>query len=68
MIGKAHGAVLGLTCGHVHRPMFARFAGLPATMAPSVARANRLRLDNKTPNISDPPQDYCSITCKMAAS
>jgi hypothetical protein len=46
---------MALTCGHVHRPMFTRFAGLPATMAPSVARANRLRLDGKESLISDPP-------------
>lgn len=55
VIGKAKDTVLGLTCGHVHRPMFTCFAGLPATMAPSVARANRLRLDGKESAISDPP-------------
>ena len=47
--------VLGLTCGHVHRPMFARFADRPATVAPSVTRANRLRLDGREPELSDPP-------------
>jgi 3',5'-cyclic AMP phosphodiesterase CpdA len=55
VIGTASDVVLGLTCGHVHRPMFTRFAGRPATMAPSVARANRLRLDGKESAISDPP-------------
>ena len=35
--------------------MFTRFAGLPASMAPSVARANRLKLDGKESDISDPP-------------
>jgi 3',5'-cyclic-AMP phosphodiesterase len=55
VITAASDQVLGLTCGHVHRPMFARFAGLPATMAPSVAGANRLKLDGKDPAISDPP-------------
>jgi 3',5'-cyclic AMP phosphodiesterase CpdA len=55
VIGRADSNVLALTCGHVHRPMFTRFAGLPATMAPSVARANRLRLDGKESTISDPP-------------
>ncbi|MGV8854914.1 MAG: metallophosphoesterase [Devosia sp.] len=55
VIGKADSAVLGLSCGHVHRPLFTRFAGMPATMAPSVARANRLRLDGKESEISDPP-------------
>lgn len=54
-IGKAEGRVLGVTCGHVHRPMFTRFAGLPATMAPSVSRANRLRLDGKEPSVTEPP-------------
>lgn len=55
VIGQARDVVVGVTCGHVHRPMFTRFAGLPASMAPSVARANRLRLDGKEPSISDPP-------------
>lgn len=55
VIEGAGDAVLGLTCGHVHRAMFTRFAGKPATMAPSVARANRLRLDGREPQISDPP-------------
>jgi hypothetical protein len=35
--------------------MFTRFAGRPATIAPSIARANRLRLDGKESAISDPP-------------
>ena len=55
VLGKSKDTVLGLTCGHVHRPMFTRFAGLPASMAPSVARANRLKLDGKESDISDPP-------------
>lgn len=55
VIGKAGGAALALTCGHVHRPMFTRFAGLPATMAPSVTRANPLRLDGKDTLAVDPP-------------
>ena len=55
VIGQARDTVLGTTCGHVHRPMFTRFAGLPATMAPSVTKANKLRLDGQEPNISDPP-------------
>jgi Icc protein len=54
VIGKATDAVLGITCGHVHRPMFTRFAGLPASMSPSVARANKLRLEGKEPEIADP--------------
>lgn len=55
VINEAHDPVVGLTCGHVHRPMFTRFAGRPATMCPSVTRANRLRLDGREPEISDPP-------------
>lgn len=55
VIGRARDPVLSLTCGHVHRPMFTRFAGRQATMCPSVARANRLRLDGKDSDISDPP-------------
>lgn len=55
VISEARDPVVALTCGHVHRPMFTRFAGRPATMCPSVARANRLRLDGKDPEISDPP-------------
>lgn len=47
--------VVALTCGHVHRPMFARFAGRQATMAPSVTKANRLRLDGRESEIVDPP-------------
>ena len=55
VIVTARSPVLGLTCGHVHRPMFTQFADRPATMAPSVTRANRLRLDGRDPAISDPP-------------
>lgn len=55
VIHRAADIVHGLTCGHVHRPMFTRFAGRPATMAPSVAKANRLVLDRKSPEIADPP-------------
>lgn len=55
VISEAGDVVVGLTCGHVHRPMSTRFAGLPATMAPSVARANRLQLDGKESDVLDPP-------------
>lgn len=55
VIEAAGDAVVGLTCGHVHRPMFTRFASRPATMAPSVTRANQLRLDGRESQISDPP-------------
>lgn len=55
VIMTAPDTVLALTCGHVHRAMFTRFAERPATMAPSVAGANKLRLDGKEPVASDPP-------------
>ena len=55
VIEAAGETVLALTCGHVHRPMFTRFAGRQATMAPSVTLANRLRLDGKESAIVDPP-------------
>lgn len=55
VIEAAGDKVLALTCGHVHRPMFTRFAGRQATMAPSVTRANRLRLDGRESEIVDPP-------------
>ncbi|WP_332686473.1 metallophosphoesterase [Devosia sp.] len=55
VIEKARDPVVALTCGHVHRPMFTRFAGRPAVMCPSVTRANRLHLDGREPEIVDPP-------------
>lgn len=55
VIEGASDEVVALTCGHVHRPMFTRFANRPATMAPSVARANRLRLEGRETTPSDPP-------------
>lgn len=55
VIEAAGDRVLALTCGHVHRPMFTRFAGRQATMAPSVTKANRLRLDGRESEIVDPP-------------
>lgn len=55
VLGTASDIVLGVTCGHVHRPMFTRFAGLPATMCPSITRANKLRLDGHEPETLDPP-------------
>jgi 3',5'-cyclic-AMP phosphodiesterase len=55
VIEGAGGAVVGLTCGHVHRPLFTTFAGRQATMGPSVTRANRLRLDGHESDIVDPP-------------
>lgn len=55
VIEAANDTVLGLTCGHVHRPLFTRFAGRAASMAPSVTMANRLRLDGKESELVDPP-------------
>jgi 3',5'-cyclic-AMP phosphodiesterase len=55
VIEAAGDTVRALTCGHVHRPLFTRFAGRPATMAPSVKKANRLRLDGKDSDVVDPP-------------
>ncbi len=55
VIEAAGDKVIGLTCGHVHRPLFTRFAGRQATMAPSVTTANRLRLDGRQAEIVDPP-------------
>ncbi|HEV7345066.1 MAG TPA: metallophosphoesterase [Devosia sp.] len=55
LIETASDPIVGLTCGHVHRPMFTRFANRPATMSPSVTRANQLRLDGRETSISDPP-------------
>lgn len=55
VIEAAGERVLALTCGHVHRPLFSRFAGRPAVMAPSVTKANRLRLDGRESEIVDPP-------------
>ncbi len=55
VIEAAGETVIGLTCGHVHRPLFTRFAGRQATMAPSVTRANRLRLDGRETDSLEPP-------------
>jgi Icc protein len=55
VINQSEAETVLLTCGHVHRPLFTQFAGRPATMAPSVARANKLRLDGREPNIAEPP-------------
>lgn len=54
-IAAAGEVVVALSCGHVHRALFTRFAGRHATMAPSVARANRLKLDGRESDIADPP-------------
>ncbi|MFG1397497.1 phosphodiesterase [Roseixanthobacter pseudopolyaromaticivorans] len=40
-----HGQVLALICGHVHRTVFTRFAGIPASICPSPAHAVSLDFD-----------------------
>lgn len=55
LVAGAPDPVIGFTCGHVHRAMFTRFAGRPATMCPSLTRANRLRIGGGEPEITDPP-------------
>ncbi|GLQ53541.1 metallophosphoesterase [Devosia nitrariae] len=55
VIGRARDSVLGIFCGHLHRPMFARFAELPAAIAPSVAPAGKLVADGHETTTTDPP-------------
>ncbi|SFV30236.1 Calcineurin-like phosphoesterase [Devosia crocina] len=55
VIESAGDSVIGLTCGHVHRALFTRFAGRHATMAPSIKKANMLRLDGRESAVVDPP-------------
>ncbi len=37
--------LIGIACGHVHRPVFSQFAGIPAMIAPSPAQQIALDLD-----------------------
>lgn len=55
VVGRARDTVLGVFCGHLHRPMFTRFAGLPAAIAPSIAPAGKLAADGHETATSDPP-------------
>ncbi|MBJ3783679.1 metallophosphoesterase [Devosia sediminis] len=55
VIEAAGETVVGFSCGHVHRPLFTTFAGRQATMAPSIKKANRLRLDDKDSEVVEPP-------------
>ena len=41
---RRHGAVQGVLCGHLHRPVSAMFAGVPLHVAPSVAHQIALDL------------------------
>lgn len=46
---------LALSCGHVHRPASAMFAGIPAYICGSVCLANPLMLDaQRVPPVTDP--------------
>jgi len=55
VIEAAGDTVLGISCGHLHRPMFTRFAGVPATLAPSIAPMGGLAADGRKMPASDPP-------------
>jgi 3',5'-cyclic AMP phosphodiesterase CpdA len=55
VIERAADKVLGISCGHLHRPMFARFAGVPATLAPAIARMGGLAADGRKMPATDPP-------------
>ncbi len=55
VIEAAKDTVLGISCGHLHRPMFTRFAGVPASLAPAVAPMGGLAADGRKMPASDPP-------------
>ena len=55
VIEAAGDRVLGISCGHLHRPMFTRFAGVPATLAPAVAPMGGLAADGRKMPATDPP-------------
>jgi 3',5'-cyclic-AMP phosphodiesterase len=46
---RRHGAVQGLLCGHLHRPVQMQFAGVPLHVAPSVAHQIALDLRPDAP-------------------
>ncbi len=46
---RQHGAVQGLLCGHLHRPVQMVFGGAPLHVAPSVAHQIRLELQPGAP-------------------
>lgn len=54
-IVDAPARVLLLTTGHGHRTVFTQFAGVPAMMCPSLARANMLEFGEQGAPIHDPP-------------
>lgn len=55
VIEDARDTVLGIGCGHLHRPMFTRFAGLPAALAPSIAPMGGLAARGRKMPATDPP-------------
>jgi len=55
VIEAAGDKVLGISCGHLHRPMFTRFAGVPATLAPAIAPMGGLAADGRKLPATDPP-------------
>jgi Icc protein len=55
VILAAPARVLLLTAGHGHRTVFTQFAGGPAMMCPSLAKANPLDFGEETAPLTDPP-------------
>lgn len=55
VVEQAGDPVLGISCGHLHRPMFTRFAEVPATLAPAVAPMGGLAADGRRMPATDPP-------------
>lgn len=55
VIEGARDTVLAIGCGHLHRPMFTRFAGLPAVLAPAIAKMGGLAADGRKMPATDPP-------------
>jgi 3',5'-cyclic AMP phosphodiesterase CpdA len=55
---RQHGAVQGLLCGHLHRPVQMSFGGAPLHVAPSVAHQIELNLRPKAPlrAVLEPPK------------
>ncbi len=51
----ASARVMLLSTGHGHRTVFTQFAGVPAMMCPSLAKANALALDEIEAPRTDPP-------------
>lgn len=52
----AHANVVALSCGHVHRTIFTRFAGIAASIAPSTAHQIALELGGKAAALSWTPE------------